>query len=111
MGTEQRYPADRPDAPEEVRNQDGRDDATKAEGGAATGALAGAVVGGPVGLAVGAAVGSAAGGAAEAADPSDDRHEEHGDFERAGSPDDARSYDLRDPRMGGHVGGSDPEHA
>ena len=111
MGTEQRYPADRPDPDLEVRNQEGRDDATKTEGGAATGALTGAVVGGPVGLAVGAAVGSVAGGAAEAADPSDDPRQEHGDFERTGGPGDARSFDLQDPRMGGHVGGSDPEHA
>lgn len=108
---EQRYPADRPDPDQQERNQGDRDDASKTEGGAATGALVGTVVGGPVGLAVGAAVGSAAGGAAEAADPSDDPREEHGNFDRAGQPGDPRGFDLRDPRMGGHVGGSDPEHS
>ncbi len=108
---EQRYPADRPDPDLEVRNQEGREDASKTEGGAATGALVGTVLGGPVGLAVGAAVGSAAGGAAEAADPSDDPGEEHGAFDRTGEPGDARGFDLRDPRMGGHVGGSDPEQS
>jgi hypothetical protein len=95
----------------ETHNRE-RDDATKAEGGAATGALAGAVVGGPIGLAVGAAVGSVAGGAAEAADPSGARDEPAGTtepFDRTAQPDDPRGYDLRDPRMGGHVGGSEPE--
>ena len=94
------------------RNQEGGDDATKAEGGAATGAMAGAVVGGPLGMVVGAAVGSVVGGAAEAADPSGARDEPAGttdDFDRTGQPGESRGYDLRDPRMGGHVGGSEPE--
>jgi len=90
------------------------DDATKAEGGAASGAMAGAVVGGPIGLAVGAAVGSVAGGVAEAADPSGARDEPAGttdDFDRTAEPEEPQGYDLRDPRMGGHVGGSEPERS
>jgi hypothetical protein len=96
----------------EDRNQERGDDATKAEGGAATGALAGTAIGGPIGLAVGAAVGSIAGGGAEAADPSGARDEPAGPtepFDRTAEPGTRRGYDMRDPRMGGHVGGSDPE--
>lgn len=93
-------------------NPERAEDATKAEGGAASGALAGAVVGGPIGMAVGAAVGSVAGGAAESADPSGGRDEPAfptEPFDRTTQPGDGRGYDLRDPRMGGHVGGSEPE--
>jgi uncharacterized protein YcfJ len=96
-----------PDAGRETRPAEDRPDASATEGGAAGGALLGTVVGGPVGALAGSAIGSVAGGAADAADSSDDEH----DFERAGQPGDERSHDLVDPRLGGHVGGSDPEHA
>jgi hypothetical protein len=82
-----------------------RDDASKVEGGAATGAIVGTAVGGPIGLAAGAAAGAVTGGAAEAGDGTES------EFDRTAEPGDERSYDLRDPRMGGHVGGSDPDGA
>jgi uncharacterized protein YcfJ len=99
-----------PDAGRETRPDEDHADATAAEGGAAGGALIGTVVGGPVGALAGAAVGSVAGGAADAAEASHDADAEP-DFERTGQPGDARSHDLVDPSLGGHVGGSDPEHA
>lgn len=97
-----------PDAGRETRPDEERPDASAAEGGAAGGALLGTVVGGPAGALAGAAIGSVAGGAADATDASDDDED---DFERTGQPGDVRSHDLVDPRLGGHVGGSDPEHA
>ncbi|HSK51240.1 MAG TPA: hypothetical protein VLA44_00685 [Clostridia bacterium] len=96
-----------PDAGRETRPTEDRADASATEGGAAGGALLGTVVGGPLGGLAGAAIGSVAGGAADAADSPDDEP----DFERTGQPGDERSHDLVDPRLGGHVGGSDPEHA
>ena len=110
--TEQRDPAERPDPDIQTRNQENRDDASKTEGGAASGALIGTAVGGPLGTVVGAAVGSLAGGAAEAADETGEDARDSGDgdrLERTGEPGDSRGFDLRDPRMGGHVGGSDPD--
>lgn len=81
-----------------------RPGASQTEGGAAAGAIVGTGVAGPLGGLVGAAAGSLAGGAADAAD------DEPEAFDREGQPGDPdRGYDLRDPRMGGHVGGSDPE--
>jgi uncharacterized protein YcfJ len=94
------------DEHDEDRHEEVPGDASKVAGGAASGAIVGTAVGGPLGTVVGAAVGSVAGGAAEAADDAADEPET---FERTGQPGDERGFDLRDPRMGGHVGGSDPD--
>ena len=92
---------------EPTTDDDGQD-ARETAGGAATGAIVGTAIGGPVGLAVGAAAGALAGGAAEATD--DEDHGSHA-FDRTGQPGDDASVDLTVPGQGGHVGGSDPEHA
>jgi phage tail tape-measure protein len=90
----------------QTKSDEDEPEATKTEGGAAAGAIVGTGVAGPLGGVVGAAAGSVVGGAADAGD--DGRV---GEFDREGQPGDDRPYDLRDPRMGGHVGGSDPENA
>jgi uncharacterized protein YcfJ len=96
------------DEPRKERDEEVPGDASRVAGGAASGAIVGTAVGGPLGTVVGATVGSVAGGAAEAADDAADQPDV---FERTGQPGDERGFDLRHPRMGGHVGGSDPDGA